>query len=46
MGRKKRTEISARQKIKRKKRRIKLSKAGKNPDESFASGIYVAKPLR
>ena len=43
MSRKKRTEISHKQKAKRKKRRLKLSKAGKNPDEHFYSGFCVSR---
>jgi hypothetical protein len=46
MGRKKRTGIKAKQKIKRRKRRKILSKKGKNPDEYFYSGIYVSKSSR
>jgi len=43
MGQKKRTQIKYKQRIKRKKRREKLSKAGKNPDEYFYSGAYVSR---
>ncbi|UCD55627.1 MAG: hypothetical protein JSV93_02215 [Candidatus Omnitrophota bacterium] len=43
MGRKKRTQIKYKQEIKRRKRRQKLSKKGKNPDEYFYSGVYVSR---
>ena len=46
MGRKKRTEIRARQKNKRKKRRLALLKKNKDPGEFFYNGIYVARPLK
>jgi len=46
MGQQKRSAIKVKQKLKRKKRRAKLTKAGKNPDEYFASGIYIKKPLK
>jgi hypothetical protein len=42
MGRKRRTAIRYKQKNKRKKRRLKLAKKGKNPDEHFYDGFYVA----
>ena len=42
MGIRKRKKIKFRAKIKRKKRRAKLKTAGKNPDEVFYSGIYLA----
>lgn len=46
MGRSKRTHIKAEQKIKRRKRREKLAKAGKNPDGYFYDGFFVARPLK
>jgi len=46
MGQKTRTELKTKQRLKRKKRRQKLSKAGKNPDEYFHAGFYVGKPIK
>lgn len=43
MGISKRTHIKSEQRLKRKKRRAKLIKAGQNPDEVFNSGIYISK---
>jgi len=44
MGRKKRTEIKYKQKIKRKKRRDKLAKKGLNPDNFYSEGICMGSP--
>jgi len=41
MGYKSRKQIRLKQKIKRHKKRIKLSKSDKNPDELFYSGNWV-----
>ncbi|MGB2705489.1 MAG: hypothetical protein WBC74_01340 [Candidatus Omnitrophota bacterium] len=46
MGQKKRTHIKVEQKVKRRKRREKLAKAGKNPDEYFYDGFCVARRLK
>jgi len=46
MGRKKKRQIWLKQLEKRKKKRTKLSKAGKNPNEYFQSGTYVSRPLK
>lgn len=43
MGRKTQRQIKSKQEVKRKKRRLKLTKAGKNPDEHFYGGTYVTK---
>jgi hypothetical protein len=43
MGIQKRTHLKSIQKEKRKKRRAKLAKAGKNPNDYFIDGIYVNK---
>ncbi|MBL7157415.1 MAG: hypothetical protein ISS92_04545 [Candidatus Omnitrophica bacterium] len=43
MGQKKRTKIKFGQRLKRKKRRLKLSKAGKDPNEHFYSGFYATR---
>jgi len=43
MGRKTRTEIKFKQMEKRRKKRKKLAKRGKNPDEYYHDGIYVGK---
>ena len=46
MGIKKRTHIKSIQKEKRKKRRAKLTKSGKKPDNYFTDGIYVDRLLK
>ena len=46
MGIKKRAQIKYEQKNKRKKRRLKLEKAGKNPNDYFSSGICISRPIK
>lgn len=46
MGQKKQTEIKFKQIAKRKKRRKKLSKKGKNPNEHFYDGVYVINSVK
>ncbi len=46
MGIKKRAQIKNEQRKKRKKRRLKLKKAGKNPDDYFSSGICISKSIK
>jgi hypothetical protein len=46
MGQKKRTEIRLKQLVKRKRRRARLAKKGKNPDDSFSSGVFVSRRLK
>ncbi len=41
MGIRKRKKLGFRASEKRKKRRVKLKAAGKNPDTIFYSGIYI-----
>lgn len=41
MGIKKRRQLKFKAEEKRKKRRVKLKRAGKNPDEIFYSGIFT-----
>ncbi|MFH1644799.1 MAG: hypothetical protein ABIB11_00100 [Candidatus Omnitrophota bacterium] len=45
MGLQKKISIKSKQREKRRKRRLKLSKKGKNPDEFFTSGIYINRRL-
>ncbi len=46
MGIKKRTDIKQEQKKKRKKRRLKLQKKGRDLNDYFSDGFYVAKPIK
>ncbi|MBN1354539.1 MAG: hypothetical protein JW994_07730 [Candidatus Omnitrophica bacterium] len=43
MGRKTRTQIKFKQQKKRKKRRLKLTKKGRNPEDYFYSGFCVSR---
>lgn len=42
MGTKKRTQLRFKFQEKRRKRRAKMKAAGKNPDQCFYSGVYIA----
>lgn len=44
MGQKARIQIAARQRVKRFKRRAKLKKAGKKPEDFFTDGTYCPRP--
>lgn len=46
MGIKTRYQLKLKQKAKRRKKRLKLTKKGKNPDEYFYSGFNVSRPLK
>jgi hypothetical protein len=46
MGRHKRGSLKFKREEKRKKRRQKLAKAGKKPEEFFYDGVYVGGKLR
>jgi len=46
MGRKKRAQIKFKKLAKRKRKREKLKKAGKNPDQYFLSGIYIGEGFK
>ena len=43
MARKRRTQIGFKQKNKRKKRRLRLSEKGRNPDDYFYDGFCVTR---
>jgi len=46
MGIRRKAQLKVKQRNKRKRRRDRLSKEGKNPDEHFSDGFYVGRTKR